>query len=41
MADPIFFYFDFGSPFFPIDGEAFWGADRMDQVDRWLERGGW
>ena len=31
----------FGSPFFLIDGEGFWGADRIDQVDRWLERGGW
>lgn len=31
----------FGSPFFLVDGEPFWGADRMDQVDRWLETGGW
>ncbi|MEQ9042661.1 MAG: 2-hydroxychromene-2-carboxylate isomerase [Alphaproteobacteria bacterium] len=31
----------FGSPFFIVDGEGFWGADRLDQVDRWLERGGW
>ncbi|MEM7026493.1 MAG: 2-hydroxychromene-2-carboxylate isomerase [Pseudomonadota bacterium] len=26
----------FGSPFFIVDGEAFWGADRLDQVERWL-----
>ncbi|MCE2510879.1 MAG: 2-hydroxychromene-2-carboxylate isomerase [Alphaproteobacteria bacterium] len=31
----------FGSPFFLVDGEGFWGADRLDQVDCWLERGGW
>jgi len=31
----------FGSPFFIIDGEPFWGADRLDQVDRWLASGGW
>lgn len=31
----------FGSPFFIIDGEPFWGADRLDQVDRWLATGGW
>jgi 2-hydroxychromene-2-carboxylate isomerase len=31
----------FGAPFIIVDGEAFWGADRLDQVDRWLERGGW
>lgn len=30
----------FGSPFFIIDGEPFWGADRLDQLDRWLETGG-
>jgi 2-hydroxychromene-2-carboxylate isomerase len=30
----------FGSPFIFVDGEPFWGADRLDQVDRWLERGG-
>ncbi len=28
----------FGSPFVIADGEAFWGADRLDQVDRWLEK---
>jgi 2-hydroxychromene-2-carboxylate isomerase len=31
----------FGSPFIFIDGEPFWGNDRIDQVDRWLETGGW
>ena len=31
----------FGSPFIFVDGEPFWGHDRLDQVDRWLETGGW
>jgi 2-hydroxychromene-2-carboxylate isomerase len=31
----------FGSPFFIVDGEPFWGADRLEQVDRWLATGGW
>lgn len=31
----------FGSPFIVVDGEPFWGADRLDQVDRWLQTGGW
>lgn len=31
----------FGSPYTFVDGEPFWGADRLDQVDRWLSRGGW
>ena len=31
----------FGSPFFVIDGESFWGHDRLAQVDRWLSTGGW
>lgn len=30
-----------GSPYFIIDGEPFWGNDRLDQVDLWLEKGGW
>lgn len=30
----------FGSPYIIVDGEAFWGADRLDQVERWLA-GGW
>ena len=31
----------FGSPYIIIDGEPFWGADRLDQVERWLATGGW
>ena len=31
----------FGSPFTVVDGEPFWGADRLDQVDKWLGCGGW
>jgi 2-hydroxychromene-2-carboxylate isomerase len=31
----------FGSPFVFVDGEPFWGADRLDQVERWLATGGW
>ena len=30
----------FGSPYIVVDGEPFWGVDRLDQVDAWLERGG-
>jgi 2-hydroxychromene-2-carboxylate isomerase len=31
----------FGSPFFIVEGEPFWGHDRLDQLDRWLATGGW
>jgi 2-hydroxychromene-2-carboxylate isomerase len=31
----------FGSPYIVIDGEPFWGADRLDQAAEWLETGGW
>ncbi len=31
----------FGSPFVFVDGEPFWGSDRLEQVDDWLARGGW
>ncbi|GAB4224430.1 MAG: 2-hydroxychromene-2-carboxylate isomerase [Kiloniellaceae bacterium] len=31
----------FGSPLFVVDGEPFWGHDRLEQVDLWLQRGGW
>ncbi|MEO8156515.1 MAG: 2-hydroxychromene-2-carboxylate isomerase [Betaproteobacteria bacterium] len=31
----------FGSPYVIVDGEPFWGFDRLDQVDRWLQSGGW
>jgi 2-hydroxychromene-2-carboxylate isomerase len=30
----------FGSPFVIVDGEPFWGSDRLPQVDRWLAEGG-
>jgi 2-hydroxychromene-2-carboxylate isomerase len=30
----------FGSPFFVVDGEPFWGVDRLPQVERWLAGGG-
>lgn len=31
----------FGSPFILVDGEPFWGSDRLDLLDDWLARGGW
>jgi 2-hydroxychromene-2-carboxylate isomerase len=31
----------FGSPFFVVDGEPFWGADRMPMVEQWIKTGGW
>lgn len=31
----------FGSPFFIVDDEPFWGHDRIEQVDRWLQNNGW
>lgn len=31
----------FGSPFFIVDNEPFWGHDRLAQVERWLATGGW
>jgi 2-hydroxychromene-2-carboxylate isomerase len=31
----------FGAPFIFADGEPFWGADRLDMLDRWLAKGGW
>jgi 2-hydroxychromene-2-carboxylate isomerase len=27
----------FGSPYIVVDGEPFWGMDRLDQVERWLQ----
>jgi 2-hydroxychromene-2-carboxylate isomerase len=30
-----------GTPTFIIDGEPFWGADRLHLVEDWLRRGGW
>jgi 2-hydroxychromene-2-carboxylate isomerase len=31
----------FGSPFILVDGEPFWGNDRLGEVDSWLSTGGW
>lgn len=31
----------FGSPFIWVDGEPFWGSDRLELLDQWLARGGW
>lgn len=31
----------FGSPFFLIDGEPFWGHDRLPDVEAWARTGGW
>ena len=31
----------FGSPTVVVDGEPFWGADRLPEVEEWLVRGGW
>ncbi|HUL96364.1 MAG TPA: 2-hydroxychromene-2-carboxylate isomerase [Usitatibacter sp.] len=31
----------FGSPYFIVDGEPFWGCDRMPMLEEWLKRGGW
>jgi 2-hydroxychromene-2-carboxylate isomerase len=31
----------FGSPFVIVDGEPFWGADRLEQIEKWLATGGW
>jgi 2-hydroxychromene-2-carboxylate isomerase len=30
----------FGSPFIVVDGEPFWGTDRLPQVEKWLANGG-
>ena len=27
----------FGSPYIVVDGEPFWGSDRLDQVEKWLQ----
>lgn len=31
----------FGSPFFLVDGEPFFGVDNLELLDEWLGRGGW
>jgi len=30
-----------GSPFVIVDGEGFWGSDRLWMVKKWLQTGGW
>jgi 2-hydroxychromene-2-carboxylate isomerase len=31
----------FGSPYVIVDGEPFWGSDRLPQIGQWLEKGPW
>lgn len=31
----------FGCPTFVVDGEMFWGADRLAQLELWITTGGW
>lgn len=31
----------FGSPFFLVDDEPFFGVDKLELIDLWLARGGW
>ena len=31
----------FGSPFFVVDGEPFWGWDRLPMLEEWIRTGGW
>jgi 2-hydroxychromene-2-carboxylate isomerase len=31
----------FGSPFFLVDGEPFFGVDKLELIERWLAEGGW
>lgn len=31
----------FGSPFFIVEGEGFWGNDRLEEAAAWLDSGGW
>ena len=31
----------FGSPIFIIDNEMFWGTDRLEQLNKWVETGPW
>jgi len=31
----------FGSPFFIIDSEPFWGCDRIPMMEQWIAKGGW
>ena len=53
ISPAVEFYFDFssphgyvaggafGSPYFIVDGEPFWGSDRLDRLERWIATGGW
>jgi len=31
----------FGSPHFIVDGEPFWGVDRLPMLEEWMRTGGW
>jgi 2-hydroxychromene-2-carboxylate isomerase len=31
----------FGSPFFIVDSEPFFGLEKMELVEEWLSSGGW
>jgi 2-hydroxychromene-2-carboxylate isomerase len=31
----------FGSPYFIVDGEPFWGVDRIPVMEEWMRKGGW
>ena len=31
----------FGSPYFIVDGEPFWGVDRLPMLEDWIQSGGW
>jgi 2-hydroxychromene-2-carboxylate isomerase len=31
----------FGSPYFIVDGEPFWGVDRLPMLEEWIRTGGW
>jgi 2-hydroxychromene-2-carboxylate isomerase len=31
----------FGSPFFIVDAEPFWGWDRLPMMEDWIKKGGW
>jgi len=31
----------FGSPYIVVDGEPFWGHDKLEEIEIWLETGGW
>ncbi len=31
----------FGSPFFIVDGESFFGLEKMELMEEWLATGGW